>query len=107
LFLPTQFALDLQLLGGLWILQTLPAVIFGLFTNWFRAPALLAGWACGLSIGTYFSWMDGLKPLHTLIFGDTKFTLYVGLLALVINIAVTIIVNALLPQRRTAISAAE
>jgi SSS family solute:Na+ symporter len=29
LFLPTQFALDLQLLGGLWILQTLPAVIFG------------------------------------------------------------------------------
>jgi solute:Na+ symporter, SSS family len=33
LFLPTQFALDLQLLGGLWILQTLPAVIFGLYTG--------------------------------------------------------------------------
>jgi SSS family solute:Na+ symporter len=107
LFLPTQFALDLQLLGGLWILQTLPAVIFGLFTNWFRAPALLSGWACGLSIGTYFSWTDGLKPLHTLTFGDTKMTLYVGLLALVINIAVTIVINALLPQRRAAISAAE
>jgi SSS family solute:Na+ symporter len=107
LFLPTQFALDLQLLGGLWILQTLPSVVFGLFTNWFRAPALLAGWACGLSAGTYFSWMDGLKPLHTLTFGDTKLTLYVGLLALVINIAITIIVNALLPQHRTAINPAE
>jgi solute:Na+ symporter, SSS family len=47
LFLPTQFALDLQLLGGLWILQTLPAVIFGLYTGWFRAQVLLAGWAVG------------------------------------------------------------
>jgi SSS family solute:Na+ symporter len=45
LYLPTQFALDLQLLGGLWILQTLPALIFGLFTRWFTAPALFAGWA--------------------------------------------------------------
>jgi len=106
LFLPTQFALDLQLLGGLWILQTFPAVVFGLFTQWFRAPALLAGWAIGLGVGTYFSWMDGLKPLHTLILGDTKFTVYVGLLALVINIAVALAVNALLPQRRTVISTA-
>src|SRR6202045_3256936 len=38
LYLPTQFALDLQLLGGLWILQTLPALIFGLLTRWFTAP---------------------------------------------------------------------
>src|SRR5262249_43921510 len=34
LYLPTQFALDLQLLGGLWILQTFPAVVFGLFLEW-------------------------------------------------------------------------
>src|SRR3981081_2931812 len=38
LFLPTQYALDLQLLGGLWILQTFPGVVVGLFTLWFRAP---------------------------------------------------------------------
>src|ERR1700745_2651738 len=37
LYLPTQFALDLQLLGGLWILQTLTALVFGLFTGWFTA----------------------------------------------------------------------
>ena len=37
LFLPTQYALDLQLLGGLWHLQTFPALVFGLFTRWFRA----------------------------------------------------------------------
>jgi SSS family solute:Na+ symporter len=45
LFLPVQYALDLQLLGGLWILQTFPALVFGLFTRWFRAEGLLAGWA--------------------------------------------------------------
>jgi len=98
LFLPTQFALDLQLLGGLWILQTFPAVVFGLFTKWFRAPALLAGWAAGLAGGTYLSWSDGLKPLHTFVIGDTKFTLYVGLFALLANIGVTILVNLFWPR---------
>ncbi len=32
LFLPTQFALDLQLLGGVWMIQIFPAIIFGLYT---------------------------------------------------------------------------
>ena len=44
-------------------MQTLPALIFGLFFNWFRAPALLAGWAAGFLIGTWMAWTDGLKPL--------------------------------------------
>jgi SSS family solute:Na+ symporter len=102
LCLPTQFAFDLQLLGGMWILQTFPALVFGLFTNWFRAPALLAGWAVGLASGTYFTWMDNLKPLHKISFGDIQMTLYVGLLALIVNLAVTLIVNFLLPQPRVA-----
>ena len=45
LFIPTQFAINLQLLGGVWIVQTFPAIVFGLFFRWFRAPALMAGWA--------------------------------------------------------------
>lgn len=93
LFLPTQFALDLQLLGGLWILQTFPAVVFGLFMNWFRAPALLAGWAIGLATGTTLVFMDGVKPVHTLHIGDGAYTVYTGLLALVVNIAVAIVVQ--------------
>jgi SSS family solute:Na+ symporter len=93
LYLPTQFALDLQLLGGLWILQTLPALIFGLFTRWFTAPALLTGWAVGLFGGTYLAWTDGLKPLHTLAFGDTTVTAYVGLIAVAANVVVAVLVN--------------
>jgi SSS family solute:Na+ symporter len=63
LLLPVQYALDLQLLGGLWILQTFPALVFTLFTRWFRAEGLLAGWAVGILWGTYTAWSNGLKPL--------------------------------------------
>jgi SSS family solute:Na+ symporter len=105
LYLPTQFALDLQLLGGLWILQTLPALIFGLFTSWFTAPALLAGWVVGLLGGSWIAWTDGLKPLHAFHFGDTTVTAYVGLLALVANIVVAAVVNMVLrPTTREAVS---
>jgi SSS family solute:Na+ symporter len=95
LFLPTQFALDLQLLGGVWILQTFPAVVFGLFFGWFRGPALLIGWAVGLASGSYIAFSDGIKPVHTFIVGDTKFALYTGLIALAINIVVAIVVQVL------------
>jgi SSS family solute:Na+ symporter len=104
IFLPTQFALDLQLLGGLWILQTFPAVVFGLYTGWFRAPALLAGWAVGFLSGSAIAISDGIKPLHALSFGDTTVTLYVGIIALAVNVAVALIVNLVLiavaPQGR-------
>ena len=93
LYLPTQFALDLQLLGGLWILQTLPALIFGLFTRWFSAPALLAGWAVGFFGGTWLVWIDGLKPLHAVTFGETTVTVYVGLIAFAANVICAVLVN--------------
>jgi SSS family solute:Na+ symporter len=93
LFLPTQFALDLQLLGGLWILQTFPSVVFGLFIGWFRAPALLAGWAVGLVGGSWLAFSDGIKPVHTFVIGDGSYTLYTGMTALVLNIVVAVVVQ--------------
>jgi solute:Na+ symporter, SSS family len=41
-FVPAQLAIYLQLLGGIWIIQTLPAVMLGAFTRWFNSWALLA-----------------------------------------------------------------
>ncbi|MBB4008856.1 monocarboxylate uptake permease MctP [Allorhizobium taibaishanense] len=101
-FLPTQFALDLQLLGGIWILQTLPALIFGLFSNWFRAPGLLAGWIVGFVGGTWLVWLNGLKPLHTMSLGGASFTIYIGILALLANIAVAVLVNLVTPAKASA-----
>ncbi|MDA9431501.1 monocarboxylate uptake permease MctP [Bradyrhizobium sp. CCBAU 51627] len=109
LLMPTQFALDLQLLGGLWILQTLPALVFGLYLNWFSSTALLIGWAVGLAGGSWLAWSDGLKPLHGIDFGAGKVAIYTGLLALVLNIVVAVAVNLLLkalPQARLSREAA-
>jgi SSS family solute:Na+ symporter len=99
LVLPTKFALDLQLLGGVWILQTFPAVVFGLFFGWFRAPALLLGWAVGLVTGTSLAFMDGVKPVHTFIVGGDKIALYTGLFALVVNVVVAAAAQALSGSR--------
>jgi SSS family solute:Na+ symporter len=103
LFLPTQFALDLQLLGGVWILQTFPAVVFGLFFAWFRAPALLLGWGVGLLSGTLIAFADGVKPVHTLAIGDGHYAVYTGLLALVINVVVAAVAQVVLNLRSGAL----
>src|ERR1700744_2855040 len=106
IFLPTQYALDLQLLGGLWILQTFPALVFGLFTRWFRAEGLLLGWAAGIAWGTWTAWSNGLKPLATLAVGGASYVFYVGLGALILNIVVavvgTVVVGMLAPRRAVA-----
>jgi SSS family solute:Na+ symporter len=96
LFLPTQYALDLQLLGGLWILQTFPALVFGLFTRWFRAEGLLLGWAVGIGWGSWTAWSNGLKPIATIHLGESTYAFYVGLGALILNIAVAAIVTLIL-----------
>ena len=46
------FSINLQLLGGIWILQTFPAVVVGLYTRWFHRFALIIGWAVGMAYGT-------------------------------------------------------
>jgi SSS family solute:Na+ symporter len=52
LTLDKQNAINFQLLGGIWILQTFPAIVFGLYTPWFHRWGLLAGWAVGMAYGT-------------------------------------------------------
>ena len=103
LFLPTQYALDLQLLGGLWILQTFPALVFALFTRWFRAEGLLLGWAAGIGWGSWTAWHNGLKPLASIDLGGASYVFYVGLGALILNVAVaavaTVVVGMISPKR--------
>ncbi|MEO8802222.1 MAG: sodium:solute symporter [Rudaea sp.] len=90
IFLPLEFAINLQLLGGIWMLQVFPAVVFGLFTRWFRANGLLAGWALGMTLGTTLSWMQGVKPIYSL---PGVGGVYIGLIALVANIALAVLIT--------------
>jgi Na+/proline symporter len=56
-----QNAINFHLLGGIWILQTLPAIVFGLYTRWFHRWALIAGWAVGMIYGTVAAY-NVVKP---------------------------------------------
>jgi SSS family solute:Na+ symporter len=93
IFLPTEFAIDLQLLGGLWILQTFPSLVFGLFTRTLNATGLFAGWAVGMGLGTALAVADGLKPVHQMVLGGAHYGVYTGLLGLIANLLVSYAVS--------------
>jgi SSS family solute:Na+ symporter len=94
LLLPTVYAVQLQLLGGIWISQTMPAVMLGLFTRWLNPWALLAGWAAGISAGTCMAvslnFESSVYALH--IMGITL-PMYAAVSALLLNIAVSAILS--------------
>jgi solute:Na+ symporter, SSS family len=90
LFFPTTFAINLQLLSNIWIVQTLPVVFLGLYTNWFHRRALLIGLISGLVIGT---WMivaqNFLSSVVALSFGGFNISVYAAIIALALNLAVS------------------
>jgi solute:Na+ symporter, SSS family len=87
--LPTQYAIDLQLLGGVWILQIFPSVVFGLFRTSLQARGLLAGWLVGMIVGTWMTEAMQLKPIFPLQLGGQTYTIYIGLIALSANVVVS------------------
>ena len=102
-FMPTRFALDLQLLGGVWMVQIFPAVILGLYGRWLSGRALLGGWAVGMIIGSSLSWGEkAWTPIHVLKWHlpfagqiDTGFgfAAYNGLTAVAANLVVAALLS--------------
>ena len=87
--IPQTYAINLQLAGGVWIIQTLPAILLGLYTRWLNPWALLAGWAAGIGSGT-FMWasLGYAKTIYALhVFGVT-IPCYAALSSLILNVAV-------------------
>ncbi|MFI6503121.1 monocarboxylate uptake permease MctP [Nonomuraea typhae] len=104
LLLDPQFSIDLQLIGGVIILQTLPSVALGLYTRWFHKGGLIAGWALGMAAGMWMLYTIPNPATGKLHFGgsafslsnlgfDTKTTLYAGILALAVNLIVAALVT--------------
>jgi solute:Na+ symporter, SSS family len=107
LALDPQFSIDLQLIGGIIILQTLPAVALGLYTGWFHRWGLIAGWVAGMAVGFWTTYQiqqkvfnpDGTVTVAKEHFGgsgfplselglDTTWSIYAGILALAANLIV-------------------
>ncbi|WP_435172979.1 monocarboxylate uptake permease MctP [Actinacidiphila sp. bgisy145] len=94
-------AINFQLLGGIWILQTVPAIVGGLFTRWFHRWALLAGWAAGMAYGTWKAYEQS-SPAQA-HFGGNSDTIpgigrigYIGLTAFVLNLVVAVVLTLVL-----------
>jgi SSS family solute:Na+ symporter len=112
-FLDPQFSIDLQLIGGVIILQTLPAVAFGLYTRWFHRGALIAGWAAGMGLGMWMLYQIPNPATGRAHFGgsafplekfglDTPKTIYVGLVAVALNLLVAAVGTLILRAAKVA-----
>ncbi len=86
----TATAIELQLLGGIWIIQTLPAVLLGLYTRWLHPRALLIGWAVGIGAGTWMAGTSGFKAsVYVLHIAGLAIPCYAALSSLILNLAVS------------------
>jgi SSS family solute:Na+ symporter len=106
-FLNPQYAIDLQLIGGVIILQTLPSVALGLWTRWFHRGALITGWAAGMGLGMWMLYQIPNAATNRKHFGsaafplekfgfDTPKTVYVGFVAVLVNLLVAVVLTVIL-----------
>ncbi|MDQ6657286.1 MAG: sodium:solute symporter [Actinomycetota bacterium] len=114
LFINPQFSIDLQLIGGVIILQTLPAVALTLYTRWLHSWALIAGWVVGmvwamillygipnpangkLHFGGSALTLSKLSIFGWHPFGASTLQIYVGFVVLIANLLVAVIVTLVL-----------
>lgn len=99
--LDRQNAINLQLLGGVWILQTFVAIVAGLYTRWLHRWALLVGWAVGMVYGTAIAYQQ--KSAATKHFGGslanfpwTHTKVYIAFSAIVLNLIVAVVLTVVL-----------
>jgi SSS family solute:Na+ symporter len=102
ILLPTSYAIQLQLLGGVWIIQTLPAVLLGVYTRWFNDWALLVGWAAGTLAGTAMSVIVKFAPTFPLAIAGWTFPGYTAFYTLILNLALAIVLTPLFNALREA-----
>ncbi len=94
-------ALNFQLLGGIWIMQTFPSVVFYLYTRWFHRRALLLGWAAGMAYGSIAAY-NVINPVTKAHFGGSVAEIpgigemgYIALTAFAINLLVAVVATFL------------
>jgi SSS family solute:Na+ symporter len=98
------FSINLQLLGGIWILQTFPAVVIGLYTRWFHRYALCLGWAVAMAYGTVQAYRASssaqahFASSSAPLFGHIT---YIAVVALILNVAVSALFTVIF--RRTGV----
>jgi SSS family solute:Na+ symporter len=106
--LKPSFAIEFQLIGGVIVIQVLPAVVLGLYTRWFHRWALVAGWIVGMGLSIYMLWITpNPAPGGSQHFGSSTFALshwglnttagiWTGIVGLVANVLVSAVLTPVL-----------
>ncbi len=96
LFVNTQFALDFQLLGGVVMIQIVPAMFFGLYTRRIHGTPLLIGMVVGLLLGIYLCY--GPKSWVPIWPTPLGFGAYIGLVSVIVNAIIAIGLSFVMPN---------
>lgn len=99
---PATYAISLQLLGGILIVQILPAVFFGLYVkSSLRKEPLIAGLLVGIFSGIYMvEYTNNFGALTSSLFNTTFGSLYVAVIALVFNLIISFGGSAIMNKKR-------
>ncbi len=90
------FSINLQLLGGIWILQIFPAIVIGLYTRWFHRFALIVGWVVGMAYGTIQAYrtpgggQEHFGASTAVVFGHVT---YIAITAVALNLIVAVVLT--------------
>ncbi len=93
IYLPQEYAVNTQLLGGIWVIQTLPAVIISLYVPWLRACGLISGLLAGLALGTWMAYSNDFGAMFPLPLVPGNPLGYSALYALIVNITIAATVS--------------
>ncbi len=89
---PPTFAISLQLLGGIIILQTLPSIFLGLFIKHLNKDALTMGLILGAIFGIYeVLKINHFGPITSTLMPSFMGPIFIGVYALLINLVVVIL----------------
>ncbi len=94
--IPATYAIELQLFGGILILQVLPAFVFGMITRKLNRRALFWGLLAGIVSGTYMmEAANNYAQWTTTLIGTGFGPVFIGMIALGINIAIVLVGTAI------------
>src|SRR5215469_11548851 len=103
--IPATYAISLQLLGGILITQTLPAVFLGLYVKSLRKEPLIAGLIVGIVSGIFMvEYTNHFGALTSSLFNIPIFgSLYGAVVALAFNLIISFAGSLIMNRKRSAL----
>ena len=94
--IPATYAIQLQLFGGILILQVMPSFIFGMITKKLNRRALFLGLVGGVASGIYImEAANNFAQWTTTLVGTGLGPVFIGMIALAINIVIVLVGTAI------------